>query len=251
MKSLVEIEYPKLTGIGIILIIVGLVILGVKGLPLVLDPTPHEIQTEDIVHPIKLDKVTSVNLISFDNNSGFDYIKLNFDTVTLFAGDSVNVKATVYGVKPNVVAIVLLSAEPFKNFTTFTKADIKKEFIIDQAFNESITLTNQTSPQFQTTAKIAFPIAYQPVKFSGFTFLNDGNFSQFENKVKQLTVLPITEKLQSETNLATLLQINATNKATLAQDTYNNIVLGLTWLGVGAIPILVGTDILLRIYISE
>jgi len=246
----VTIKRPWLTALGIVLIIGGALLLSVKGLPLVLDPTPNKEQTDDIVHPIKLDKMYTVNLIG-DNNSELDHVKLNFDTTTIFDGDSVGVTATAFGVKPDVALIGIIIAEQSKNYTKFTGIQAVRDLNIDTAFNQSVILVPQTNPSFQTRTEFTFLQAFKPITFHGFVFLYNQSFAQLSSHETAFTILPKTDKLQAETNLAVLMQINETKKATFSQDTYNNIVLGLTWLGVGAIPVLVGTDILLRIYVSE
>ena len=245
-----KIERPWLTGLGMVLIIFGAILLSVNGLPLILDPIPHKVQTENVIHPINLNKLTSINWIA-EKNPEIGSIKLNFDTVTIFAGDSVWVRATASDVNPNVNAIFVIVTTPEKNYKNYTGIDVMNEVRLDHEFNQTIALSPLSNPPYQTREELAFLQADQPVTFHGFVFLNNGSFVHLDNHETPLTVLPITDKLQAETNLSILKQINETKIANIKQDTYNNIVLGLTWLGVGAIPILVGTDILLRIYVSE
>ena len=88
------------------------------------------------------------------------------------------------------------------------------------------------------------------VNIQGVWIIDADTYGYMVSNKTILTVLPRTEKLLVETNKAILEQIYETQLSTQEQKKTNDIILGLTLIGLAAIPILVGSDILLRIYLK-
>jgi len=202
--------------------------------------------------PVDLDILTSINLTPTyedEETAMVKYVKVNFDTMVIFEGDTVGLTATGVDVSPEIIAIYLFITEPYFDLTNLSGDNLGREINSAKAFNQVIELFPTDDPPFHKRLEVPFLQAYQDVTIHGVWVVSSDRYGHMVNDKPILRVHPLTDKLIAETNKALLEQITETQLSTQEQQKSNDIILGLTLIGLAAIPILVGTDILLRIYL--
>lgn len=200
-------------------------------------------QTEIV--EIELDQLTSINLSAINSeNPPVKRIKVNFDTLVIFQGDVVGVTATASGIDPNVKAIAILFTDPSSDIPTMTKTQLAQEIDITSEFHTTIQLLPTSDPPFNTRAFIPFFISNQQIVIYAVVWTEDGGYNRYLSKQVFAIVQPRTDKLQSETNQLIQQQIEKSGQT-------NILLLGLGWIGIMAIPILMGVDVLLRIHFDS
>ena len=246
-----KLQNPRFTALALGVIVFGIIPL-VIGLDLAVnaDKHIHKIQTKETVD---LDLLTSINIIptyESEEKTPVKYVKVNFDTTVIFEGDTVGLTATGIDIDPDVIAVYLFVEEPDYNITKYSGEDLGREINSAKAFNQIIELFPTTVPPFHSREEIPFLKAYQNVNIQGVWIKDEDNYGYMTSDETILTVHPRTDKLLAETNKAILEQITETQLSTQEQKKTNDLILGVTLIGLAAIPILVGTDILLRIYLK-
>jgi len=244
---------PRLTTIAIIAIILGCIPF-VFGLSMINENNPVQTVTIEGTE-YSLGAITSVNMVpKFDSkfNSTFtpaENIKLNFDTLVIFEGDHIGITTTATGVNSKVSGIALLF-NPDIDITQASNPEIVNEISESKKFGTIIELSPNTNPPFYSRNTIPFLIPNEEVRIQGIALVGN-TLHRLANPEFVTIVHPATDKLQADTNRAILKQIEETKIATEAQERTNNIFLGLAWIGVAIVPILAGTDILLRIHFDS
>jgi len=244
-------QNPRFTVLAIGVIVFGIFPL-VTGLDLTFNADKHiqEIQEKESVD---LDILTTLNITPAykdEEKTPVKYVKVNFDTTVIFQGDKVNITATGVEVTPEVIAIFLFVTESSFDISEFSGDYLAREINSGKRFKNVIELYATTVPPFHQTLEVPFLQANQDINIQGVWIKDSDNYGYMISDESILTVHPRTDKLLAETNKAILEQIYETQLSIQEQKKTNDIILGLTWIGIAAIPILVGTDILLRIYLK-
>jgi len=247
-----KLQNSRFTALAIGVIAFGIIPL-VTGLDLTTnaDKHIHEIQKKETVD---LERLMSINITptyDTEEKTPVKYVKVNFDTTVIFEGDTIGLTATGIDVDPEVIAIYLFITEPDDDITKYSGEDLGREINSAKAFNQIIELFPTTVPPFYSRTEIPFLKAYQNINIQGVWVKDESNYGYMISGETILTVHPRTDKLLAETNSAVMEQIYETKISTQQQKKTNDVILGLTWIGLAAIPILVGTDILLRIYLKQ
>lgn len=171
--------------------------------------------------------------------NGLRAILLDFNTTEVFAGDLVSLHGHILGDHPlkGVDGIIIMIMPRDFNFTGYTFGQLNRFIFEERAVGDLITLLPNTEPQFSTNQIMLFATE-QDVYIHGF-IVQGNQITQIDTQ-KIFHVYPTFSKLQVKTNEAILEQTAQTKKNLLAQNVSNDIVLGLTWVIVGSIPIQFG-----------
>lgn len=236
--------------LSVILIIIGFVPL-VQGLLLISNIEKTEVVTIEGTK-FSLDKLTSINLLPKPGEEDIlvDWIKVNFDTMVIFEGDSVGLTATATGINEQVEAIAIIITDPNQKLWELSNKELGQVIEEDKKFLQVLELSRFSDPPFHTRMMVPFLVPNHEVMLLG-VVLTENGLHRLKSDEVVTTVNPRIDKLQAETNRAILLQIEETKKETIEQAKTNNIILGLAWIGVSAIPILAGFNVVLRIYFKE
>lgn len=257
---------PRFTVIGVLIIIgLGLPPL-IYGMILMFNSDPPALSFDDLktLNLIQPKTATLTPTYDSEKNALVDQILITFDTTVIFEDDWIGVNATAIGVDPSVLGIVLFVTSPMHDIKSLSGNNLAREINHGIKNNITLQLYSTVEPKFKTREMIPFYQAGQEVTIKGVIILKnttrgdeklnyqDRNIPKYvELNSPVFTVLPKTEKLQAITNNAVILLVNQTRVSNWGQDKANNLILGLTWIGIGIIPFLVGTDMLLRIYLTE
>lgn len=244
-----KIKCPVLTCVGIIAILGGFGLI-IYGLTFVAQGYV-DVKIESVQKtPIKLDdNLLSAQIIEPELAKEADMaksLKINFDTIDIFQGDEIGVTVSTIGVKPYVALIYVIIADPSFDMNMTTR-ELVQQIEQGKKYRNVIELNPYSNPPFYARQIVPFPQPHQEVVFYATVLHNDGTHERLITNQIFTTVLSKVDKLQAETNMAILQQIDETKISNAQQEQTNKIFMGVSWIGVAIAPMLAGVDILLRI----
>lgn len=228
----------KLTAIAITSIIFGFGILIHAGILILQSEITVENQTDS--SEVKLGELVTLNMRGAGMMDSTKHIKVNFETLEVFAGDTVNISVSAPSASPNLKKITTIIADP--DFYFGDDTETLSRAIENISIENIIELLPSTNPPFHATKDIKFFRPNQEVVVYVIS-VGESSITKYASNVA-FTVHSQADKLQVQTNNVILEQVKQQEKT-------NQIFLGLAWIGVAVIPILVGIDILLRIHFEN
>lgn len=204
-------------------------------------------------------KTISGNSVPFSTILAGEHISASYAFVlktndTFSVDNRIDYKVDLHVTRPDLIAdIVLVFGVRGENYTNISIPNA--ELFVEQRrqlFGDTVQLFRvPNQPElFTRTGNISFPLEGD-LRLHFITFSNDGGNGELPFNDPIVTINPSLAKLQADTNRATLEQIDELKESTKAQTVSNKRIEGLTWITVGAIPVLVVADILLRIYCEK
>lgn len=227
-------EHKRLTSLAVVLIIFSIGFLVWSGSIIIKANTPESSTTE-----IKLGEPTFVNIVGGGEQDFTKYVEVNFETLEVFAGDTISITASAPLASRNLVNITMIIADP--DFYFGDDNDHLFHSIANMPPEYIIGLFPNTDPPFKTTKEVKFVKPNQEVMIYAVSF-GINSIAKYKSDVA-FTVHSQTDKLQVKTNTAILDQITEQEKT-------NAIFIGLSLIGIAVIPMLIGADIFLRIYFN-
>ncbi len=201
-------------------------------------------------------KTVSGNSASFSavvgNEPIFTSYAFKFTTDDVFAVDNrIEYKVDLHVSNPDLIRdVVLIFGIRGEDYTGVAISNVDS-FVETRSrlFGDTIKLLrDDDNPNlFTRSGNIIFPLEGN-LRLYFITIDKNGGSGTLPFDDPVFTISPPLAKLQADTNRATLDQINELKESTKSQNVSNKRIEGLTWITVGAIPILVCADILLRVY---
>lgn len=257
---------PRFTWLAIAVIVLFGIPSLIYGIYLMINADPPPISYEDLKEVNLIEPKTVILTPTYDSEktAHVKEIAIDFDTIIVFQDDVIKISAKAIDVNPNVMAIYLFVTDPTQNMTSLSGDNLAREINYGIKNKNVLQLFETVEPKFQDSQLVPFYQANQQVTIKGIVVLKDTIHGDIDsdNQPRHVpaymeldrhvfTVFPKTVKLEAQTNHAVIQSAKETRKANWEQDRSNNLIQGLTWIGISAIPILVGADILLRIYLGE
>lgn len=212
-----------------------------------------QIEFIEKIPEFQVNKPVTINLDQVIKNENAIDVKIliTLDRGLVFAGDEINYHArSISTNSSNVLGIALLFDHKVMDYSKYSTQQMYNEVEKARPFRQVIEMIPDSETPFNTEGVIPFPVE-QDVYVQGVVFTKDNRFQLLELKESVFKVYPLSSKLELETNRVLLAQAEEQRKATQSQEVSNHRIIGLTWVGIGAIPILVCADMLIRIHLRE
>lgn len=209
-------------------------------------------QLEEEIEEFQLGTLTSVTLWptkDFKETAPVENIKINFDTLVVFAGDEIGYKAEAKVTNPEIIGVALMVVSPSEHFEGITGPDAYQEVLDARPYGQVIELSVKSEPPFITSGKIPFLQANANIALHGFVFKENETFEQIDTSGTIFTVYPTVARLEAVTNQAVLKQIQQENISSKIQNRQTNVIIGLAWIAIAWMPLVIAADILIRLYI--
>ncbi|WP_299290360.1 hypothetical protein [Nitrosopumilus sp.] len=238
-------------------------ILFISGITIILFNTMPEFEKANIAESLidetekiplyEINKPITLNLFPVVGQSNATDLRIliTFQQSVVYAGDEVEYHARIVTDQQisNIQAIAIIFDHENVEYTKHTRGQIFQEINTAGNFGHAIVLGPDMEEPFSLKGKIPFPVESE-VFVTGFIIRENG-FETLNLDEPILKIFPTSAKLETEANRALLAQAEQQRISSLVQDISNARLLALTWVGVGAIPIIIGADILIRVYLRE
>jgi len=254
-----SLSHPKLAAISTGVIIFGGIVLGigfdmifgekVEKLNSDLEEAKENIRVYDIGEPLTFDLTSA-----FDPNGTLPAksIFLTLEKDIIFARDTVKITAKAIDVKNDVSGFLFVLNDGTISFTNETT---NKEIIFEGEYAEKhnllLELSHETKPPFVDETSPRFNRPDVTYHVTGVILFKNESKAVINNSDGLFPIYSKINKLQVDTNKAILEQTDITKISNIQQEITNQVITGLTVIGIAIIPIVGGFDVLIRIYLDK